>query len=55
MYDATPIEVYVSSSGYCFDEAEDLTLMCQMTGAWIGNEPDPEEFIRIHAYMYVFM
>ena len=50
MYDSTSIEanaVYVPSSGYCYDGSEeDLTRMCQMTGAWTGNQPDPEDFIE---------
>ena len=48
MYDSTSIEanaVYVPSSGYCYDGSEeDLTRMCEMTGAWTGDEPDPEDF-----------
>ena len=50
MYDGTSIEanaVYVLSSGYCYDgPGEDLTRMCEMTGAWTGEEPDPEDFIE---------
>ena len=48
MYVGTSIEanaVYVPSSDYCYDGyEEDLTRMCQMTGAWTGDEPDPEDF-----------
>ena len=48
MYDSTSLEanaVYVSSAGYCYDGSEeDLTRMCEMTGAWTGDEPDPEDF-----------
>ena len=50
IYDSTSIEVnavYVSSSDYCYDGSEeDLTRMCEMTGAWTGNQPDPEDFIE---------
>ena len=48
MYDSTSVEanaVYVSSPDLCYDgPREDLTRMCQMTGAWTGDEPDPEDF-----------
>ena len=48
MYDSTSVEanaVYVSSPDLCYDGSEeDLTRMCEMTGAWTGDEPDPEDF-----------
>ena len=59
MYDSTSIEanaVYVSSSGYCYDGSEeDLTRMCEMTAAWTGDEPDPEDFIegtKVHVHVH---
>ena len=64
MYDSTSVEanaVYVPSSDYCYDGSEeDLTRMCEMTGARTGNEPDPEDFIEgtctctlyIHVHVY---
>ena len=47
MYDSTSIEanaVYASSPDLCYNGSEDLTRMCQMTGEWSGNQPDPDDF-----------
>ena len=66
MYD-TSIEanaVYTPSPGYYYNgSADDLTRMCQMTGAWTGDEPRPEDFVKgthtctlyVHVYMYTFI
>ena len=58
MYNSTSVEAeaeYVPSSGYYYDgSGEDLTRMCHMTGAWTGDEPDPEDFAR-GIYMYTCM